>query len=157
MNVPSNLVGVPVLTASTFLVTTLITVPAVGTATVIEILWTLFGIGGLAVVTPNLWAAVHNMDVVAAAPREERPAAAIVIRGAIRRELIRVVILLLLVIVGIVAMGQGSSPMGNKTTVTGLFVTFVFFGVSALVVAQSVLDKRDSRLVRALAAKRWEA
>lgn len=137
--------------------TTLITVPAVGSANLIEILWTLIGLAGLGVVLPNLWAAINGMDVLGRTPADERAAAAVLIKGNIRRELLRVLKLLLIVLIGIVAMAQTQPPGTNKTTITGLILTGVLFSVGVIISLQSILDKRDSRKARAILAERVQA
>lgn len=134
--------------------TTLIPVPAIGSATLIEILWTLIGLAGLGIVLPNLWAAINSMDVLGHTPSDERDAASVLIKGNIRRELLRVTKLLFIVLIGVVAMAQTQPPGTNKITITGLILTGVLFSIGGVISLQSILDKRDSKKARAILAER---
>lgn len=130
------------------LATIIITIPSIGNATLIEILWTLFGLAGMGLVIPNLWASVKNMEVLTRTPQDEVNAAKIILFSRVRRELLRLAKLFAFVIVGVYAMASPSVTKPDKTTIAGLLITAVFFFVSAIIALQSYLDRRESQDVR---------
>lgn len=128
-------------------------VPAVASASLIEILWTLCGLLGLAVVCPNLWEAIERLADVTEADRRNQKAATVIRLGHVRRELLRAGKLVCLVLTGAIVMSQ-AAPLGqNVVTPTGLVITVLFFVIGAESALQSWLDRRDRKLIRVAIAE----
>jgi len=132
------------------LATTLIRIPEWGSATILEIIWTLIGATTLAVVTWNFAGAKANLITpVDLEDSYERDAAGVIRRGYLRREAVRFVTALMILSTGITG-DVIHSPTSRFTTITGLWLTAAFFIIGLLNVVQSILDQRDRHEVRAL-------
>jgi uncharacterized membrane protein len=130
-------------------IATLVTVPAIGGTNVIEVLWVIFSLIGAFAIAPNLWFAIRGIGILALTPHDEVFPVKEEIVKRIRHELGREVIQMLLLVVGVIAVATPSAVKPERVTISGLFVTLIFLGVSAINVLQSVLDRRTSNRVRA--------
>ena len=125
-------------------------IPALGSANIVEILLTLFALGGLCVVGPNIWDAAKNIELLPEILEEDRAAARLLVQGRVRRELLRAVKLSLFVLAGVVSMATPGPTLPDRVTVATLFLTLIFFGVAGLIAGQSYLDRHESEQVRKL-------
>ncbi len=119
----------------------LITIPSFGSANLIEILWTLSGVTGLAITVPNTWYAIDKISYLSDLREEDRGAARFVLFGRVRREFIRAFKCITVILVGVYFMAT-PSPQSMIST-GGLLITIVFLMIGAESGVQSYLDKRE--------------
>jgi len=136
----------------------------VGNATLLEIFWTLTGIGGLIV---NLWAlndALADLRWQEAAPMPpedadlgERQVRDRIARGNCRDETLRSVIQAVIVVIGIVAMS--TAPANPDRVISPLSWVYAsgFLTVQALLVVKAIMGRRDRHwIIATLTRREWK-
>lgn len=127
-------------------------VPQWGNATLLEILWTLIGLGILAVTVPNYFSIRKDLRVPAAlSEKREQLAAKVIVEGHIRREMLRILKGMTIVTIGLISMWVPNEPH-HATTIGGVDVitTVGFFTIGILIAVQSYLDKVGRNVVHEL-------
>jgi hypothetical protein len=124
----------------------LIPVPQVGNVSLIEAIWTLVGMAAVLVSLYSLPRVISDYVISRHEEAVNPPlttARVLLARGHVRREVIRLAQGLIILSIGVVADLQ-PNPF-QSITILGLVVTMGLVGLSALVVAQSILDRVQRR------------
>lgn len=130
---------------------TLIRIPEIGNATLLEIIWTLIGAATLAIVTWNYSGAKASLVTpIHLTDEHEIRAAEVIRRGYLRREAVRFITAGLILATGVTGCIVSPISRPSVTTVTGLVLTVAFFIIGLLNVAQSFFDQHDRHEVRDL-------
>jgi hypothetical protein len=111
---------------------------AVGNASLVEMIWTLIGLGGiytkaLRKMNGKTLAAVRRMRVIA--------------YGDFRNEVFRTAISSIFIVVGIAAMLSPPTSNTARVTATSVAITLGFFGIEMLMVIASALDRQQRRFL----------
>lgn len=125
---------------------TLIRVPQYGTVSLLELVWTVSGVGLMVLIFVNF---KDLLDEIGVRPglrgAKERHASLVIVHSYYRREFLRLFKSFIITGIGIVA--DVAPNLSHYTNATGLVVTVGLFSLSALVGLQSVLDRIDRKRV----------
>jgi heme O synthase-like polyprenyltransferase len=121
----------------------LVEVPSWGNASLIEIIWTVIGLGAVAVAAHALPRVVGDWHI---ARDSNRFALRLIARGHVRREVIRLGQGAILLAIGLYACVTPSPAPGPVVvSLTGIILTAGLLAIGALVALESILDRRQRR------------
>jgi hypothetical protein len=123
---------------------------AVGNASLVEMIWTVIGIGGIYYNIYNLRDALAYTKALRkmngktlAAVRRMR----VIAYGDFRNEVFRTAISSIFIVVGIAAMISPPPSASSRVTATSVAITLGFFGIEMLMVIASALDRQQRRFL----------
>lgn len=132
---------------------TLIEIPQVGSATAIEIIWT---VAGIIVFILSVWNLIGVLnDLVAASYATAQGEHGVIILmlawGYTRRELIRVFQCIIIIVIGLLAcLTPSPALVATRITIVGLILTIGLVLISLLIGLQSFLDLRQRQHIASL-------
>jgi hypothetical protein len=123
--------------------TTLIEIPSWGTASLIEIVWTLCGV---AVIVFSVYGIPYTISLWRTAVQQGDEVMEILAGGYVRRESFRVIQGVLIAAIGVYGCVIGQPRPGPVVvSPVGLFLTCGLLLIGATIAAQSMLDRRQQR------------